>query len=164
MPWKSSKLLCNSLLALAASTKKGGSCCWLPYPEPEGEKLSACLSVCGCLSLQTIFSHNMPAASISYLWSHVMGPLPLFAFYRCDNQHHKKKILSLLTFPIGYFHTACVILWCLFAERLIWRPFCRTRRGKEDGGANGTTVGAGMRKWPSEISLYIHTHRPGHRN
>lgn len=119
----------------------------------------ACVWVCFC-SLSIAIVCQQQVIRISYFWSHVMGllslSLPLPLPVPAPSSEQKRKIVSLLAFPILP-SSVCFSIPALLTEwRLRWRPFCRLERGKEDGGGVCTTMGAGMRKWPTWDSA-IHT-------
>ena len=92
--------------------------------------------------------------------SPVMGPPSHSSLYH--NYHRKKNTDPCWPFP----YSTCkqCFIFCLFTDGLIRRPFCGIGRGKEDGGGVRSIVGAGMRKWPTEIHLNTHIHRCGYNS
>lgn len=55
-------------------------------------------------------------------------------------------------FSLGTSKQPVLFYFCLFTVRLIWRPFCPVRRGKEDGGG----VSMGAMAWGNGPLRYTH--------
>lgn len=71
-----------------------------------------CVCVCICNLFLAIICQQQASHTYEAMSWDLSLPLSLFQSYLCQNQHRKKKkILSLLAFPIGYFLAVCVILF-----------------------------------------------------
>lgn len=112
------------------------------------------LWVCVSVYLGSIFSHNMPAARTAYLillkpcHETVQPPPPRFIIVRISVAQKYRPC-----WPFPYFQTVCVILF-LTALRVAdyGNHFAVLGCGKEDGGGVSAIMGAGIRKWPTEIN------------
>jgi len=114
------------------------------------------VTVFAWVCLQSIFSPSMPGASNA----HLILSKPCH-----ETSFPSSLCFSIVTISIAKKYCPCwpfpyslLFYFWLLTEWLIWRPFCGLGRGKKDGGGVCTTMGAGMRKWPSEIHSNTHRH------